>query len=557
MWSRHRFRTALAALAVTVAATASLVNKGCGNTSNESQPSLDPVWLEPAPAPTHTSQPVLFRWTAVPGADRYRLRVGTAPGEHDVLHILGISATTHRAEGELPAGRPLYARVSAHRDGQWRHANLRFTVERAAAEWIHPAPGSPVAELGRAFEWTPVPGAKEYRLVVGTGPGLADILDRQVGRATRVDVTNVPVGRRLIARVHTRVRDTWYWRDSDFAFRVGYRGAHLVYPRPGETADLRRPFRWQPAPLATSYRLRMGSRPGGSDLHDSGVLHVTHRFVEMLPAERELFATLTTVYSDRSSDRHFELRAQPGAPTEGDLVEAALAATAEVRAMAGLSGAWPRTMLDDVVRQAGARGPGCVEFALTLLGALAEQGNRLPSRVLNTCLLGNLYDCHTLVELYRPSSRAWMVLDPTFAVAARRGDGEWATATDISDAARREHWTGITFVPLDEAGISRLRSYYIDYPLLFVSPFGQAAPRADDGPAILRYYEEVALPVRARGFYAVRCLDGSTADTLIDGRPTLLTCQGRDALSEIRQASSIEERREHTIRAYRPRRFLF
>jgi hypothetical protein len=110
---------------------------------------------------------------------------------------------------------------------------------------------------------------------------------------------------------------------------------------------------------------------------------------------------------------------------------------------------------------------------------------------------------------------------------------------------------------LDEAGISRLRSYYIDYPLLFVSPFGQAAPRAEDGPAILRYYEEVALPVRETGSYAIRCLDGSTADVLIDGRPTVLTCQGRDRLSEIRRASSIEVRRADTIQAYRPRRFLF
>jgi hypothetical protein len=150
-----------------------------------------------------------------------------------------------------------------------------------------------------------------------------------------------------------------------------------------------------------------------------------------------------------------------------------------------------------------------------------------------------------------------MVLDPTFAVAARRDDGEWATATDLSDAARREHWRGITFVPLDEAGISRLRAYYIDYPLLFVSPFGQAAPRADDGPPILRYYEELALPVQERGYYAIRCLDGSTAEVLLDGRPTVLTCRGSDRLSEIRHASSIEGRGEHAIRAYRPRRFLF
>jgi hypothetical protein len=498
---------------------------------------------------------VHFRWAAVPGADRYRLRVGTAPDKNDLLTAFAIDATTYTAGGELPAGRPLYARVSAHRDGKWSHSTLRFEVARAAAEWIHPSPGSTTADEGRAFEWTPVAGASEYRLVVGTSPGLADILDQQVGRVTRVNVTNLPVGRPLIARIHTRVRDTWYWRDSAFAFRVGYHGAQLIYPRPGETANLRRPFRWQPAPLATRYRLRIGSKPGGSDLYDSGMVRVTQRFVEMLPAGRKLFATLTTVYNDRSTESGFELLAQPGEPKEGDLVKAALAATAEVRAMAGVSDAWPRTMLDDVVRQAGLARPTCVEFAITLLGTLAEQGNRLPSRVLNTCLLAP--DCHTLVEMYRPSSRSWMILDPTFAVTARRGDGEWATVTDLSDAVRREHWTDITVVPLDESSISRLKSYYIDYPLLFVSPFGEATPRPDDGPAILRYYERVALPVHETGAYAVRCLGGSTADVLIDGRPTVLTCQGRDRLSEIRHASSFVELRGQTIQAYRPRRFLF
>jgi hypothetical protein len=305
------------------------------------------------------------------------------------------------------------------------------------------------------------------------------------------------------------------------------------------------------------YRLRIGSKAGGSDLHDSGVVRVTSRFVESLPTGRTLFATLTTVYAGRSSEHHFKFRAQPGAPTESRFVHAALAATAEVRAMAGLTDAWPRTLLTEVVRLQDVSRPGCVEFALTLLRALTEQGNRLPSRILNTCLLGNSYDCHSLVELYRPASRTWMILDPTFAIAARRGDGEWATAADLSDAVGREDWTGITFVPLDANGISRLRSYYIDYPLLFVSPFGQEVPRPDDGPPILRYYEEVAVPVQERGFYAIHCLEGPTADVLIDGRSTAIACQGRDRLSEIRHASSIEERRDHTLKAYRPRRFLF
>jgi hypothetical protein len=261
-----------------------------------------------------------------------------------------------------------------------------------------------VAESGRALEWTAVPGASGYHLVVGTSPGLGDILDEDVGRLTRVHVANLPVGRRLFARIQTRIHEAWYSRDSDFALQLGCRAARLIHPRPGERANLSRPFRWQSTPLATGYRLRIGRRPGGAELHDSGLVHVTRRFVDSLPAGLTLFATLTTVYPDRSIDHQVEFRAQPGTPTETSYVEAALAATTAVRDMAGVSGAWPRTLLADVVRQQGARVPDCEDFALALLRALTEQRNGLPSRFLGTCLLGNSYDCHTLAELYLPSS---------------------------------------------------------------------------------------------------------------------------------------------------------
>ena len=149
-----------------------------------------------------------------------------------------------------------------------------------------------------------------------------------------------------------------------------------------------------------------------------------------------------------------------------------------------------------------------------------------------------------------------MLLDPTFAVTARRSDGGWATAADVSEAVRREDWTDISFVPLSDDSLACLRGYYIDYPLLFVSPFGQDRPHADDGPSILRYYEEVGLPVKEKGEYAIRCGRSSEAEVVIDGHSTTLRCQGIEGLSEIRAASSIEGP-NRTVKAYRPRRFVF
>jgi hypothetical protein len=232
MRGARRFSPAYVALAITGAVGAALISAGRYAATGGERALTDPVWLEPAPSPAIAPQPLVFRWTAILQADRYRLRVGTAPGRGDILRIGGLRETSYEA-GELPGDRPLYARVSACSGGRWHHAYRCFTLERTAAEWVYPKPGSPVVEVGRPFEWTSPPAASEYRLVVGASPGLADIFDRALGKQTRVDVPNLAAGRPLFARLFTRVRGRWYSRDSDFAVELGYRAARLTHPRPG------------------------------------------------------------------------------------------------------------------------------------------------------------------------------------------------------------------------------------------------------------------------------------------------------------------------------------
>jgi hypothetical protein len=446
--------------------------------------------------------------------------------------------------------------------GVWHHADVRFTASRLAAEFLYPRAGSPDVVPERPFEWTPVLGAEGYRLTVGTWPGLSDLVDLPVSARTSIRLADLPAHRQLSARILTRVGGVWRARDVDFAIGQGYEAARPLEPLPGGTADLRRPFTWARVAVAIGYRLRIGVTPGGSDLHDSGVIGVTRRFVPELPPDRRLFAVLTTMYADRSVDFPFDFRAIPGEPGEDDYVEAALGATAEVRGMAGPANTpWPRNLLARFALEDRVSTASCNEYAQALSEALSEQGNRPPTRILNVCLLGNLYDCHTLVEMLRPSRQQWMLLDPTFGVTVRRRrDGEWATAADLSAAARLEDWRGLSIVALTDESLSLLHSYYIDYPLLFVSSFGQEVPSPDGGPSILRYYQEIALPFRNRpGAYAVRCMKGSTAPVLVNGLPTEVTCSGRDGLSQVRAASSLASLPGHEgeVRAYRPRRFVF
>lgn len=153
--------------------------------------------------------------------------------------------------------------------------------------------------------------------------------------------------------------------------------------------------------------------------------------------------------------------------------------------MGGYNAPWPRTILDDVVRQSESPGPGCVEYAQALLRALDDRRNPLPARLFSTCLLGNHFDCHTLVEMYLPSQGEWALLDPTFGITVRRRlDGRWATAADVALAVSDHCWTAIEPIGLTSAGLKQVSSYYIDYPLLVVSPFGEKEPTTDGEPFV-------------------------------------------------------------------------
>jgi hypothetical protein len=518
-----------------------------------------PRWLSPNLRDGVASQPIVFAWRSVSGADAYVLKVGTEPGRGDLVRSARMNETRYVVDG-LPGGRPLHARILARRGGVWRHTDLAFVASPQAAEWVHPRPGAPDANPRRPIEWTAVPDANEYSISIGSAPRRFDLVNLSTGKRTHWLPTQLPVRRRLFGRIGTRIGSTWRYRDADFAFDLGYRAASITHPAPGRTADGSRPFAWSADPMAGRYRLRIGSAEGRSDLHDSGPIGVSETFVTGLPPGRRFFGTLTTFYADRTIESRFVFRAGPGNPGEGDAVAAALRMTAAMRGMAGYDAAWPRTILDKVVRDAKTPGPGCEQFADALLRALADQNNPLPVRRLGSCLLANTYDCHTLVEVYLPSRRSWMILDPTFGVAARRrSNGQWASAADISSAVRRGDWDAISYVPLAGDSLDALRSYYIDYPLLFVSPFGEEGPTTKLGPSILRYYTEVSLPVRGRGAYAVRCPERRTVNLLVDERPTTLVCSGTDSLSAVRVASSIEppDAGGSTARVYRLRRFVF
>ena len=200
---RGRVQSVIVVLATTVAVAAVVsVDGGVWRRIQRAfvgeQTDQAPEWLEPAPGTSAVPQPVRFRWTSVRGAVAYRLHVGTAPGRQNLVSTGRIQSKSYTTP-QLPGGRPLYARVSARRDGAWHHADLRFTARRLGRDLDHPRPGQPDVEPARLFEWTPVPEADTYHLTVGTRPGLSDVIDLPLRETTQIRLEGLPVGRRLAA----------------------------------------------------------------------------------------------------------------------------------------------------------------------------------------------------------------------------------------------------------------------------------------------------------------------------------------------------------------------
>jgi len=179
-------------------------------------------FIYPLDGSTSVSLDRTFQWTAVTGAEAYRLEVGTIPGGFDVLNSGNILSTSYRAPQAVSGSSQsiLYARIWTKYGGVWRYYDVAFTQQAnvEASQISVPANGSTGFDAGQPFQWTNVPLARGYRLEIGTQPGTADLHDSGEITVTRRLVPNLPVGPVLYGRLGTRVGEEW--QTSSFTFTV-------------------------------------------------------------------------------------------------------------------------------------------------------------------------------------------------------------------------------------------------------------------------------------------------------------------------------------------------
>src|SRR5947207_2339762 len=168
---------------------------------------------------------------------------------------------------------------------------------------------------------------------------------------------------------------------------------------------------------------------------------------------------------------------------------------------------------------------------------------QLSARRLDVAFNPNGYEQHTLVEMLNADTNQWMLLDPTFDLTVQRtADGSWASAEDVSSATLNKGWTDVKYVLLGTLGDTYARSYYIDYPLLFVNVYhtGQI-PTNGQGPSVLPYLTAMTMPVNSTyTVYAAACTGGQVSTVLtVNAVDRTMSCTGVNGLSAAFGANTV------------------
>jgi hypothetical protein len=512
---------------------------------------------------------VLFTWNAIPNADAYFLSIGTTPGAQDVASSDEIQTTTYLPPSILTF-RTLYARLSTEVGGVWRQApDVAFVTGSLAAQIIFPIRGSVGVLLNQPFEWTTVSGAQGYRLVVSSTAAGSDILDTGTIQQTTYTAASLPADRILYGRVYTLVNGTWWYADTVFTLMSVVPPAAMSYPTDGMAGvDTGQPLQWNAVDIADGYRLELGTLPGANDLHDSGTVRATRRFVPDVPTGVTIYGRLSTSIGGQWTAQAFTFTAVTSTIAATTKVTNALWATHAVWSMAPLSGSplqgSPQIAaeLSDVLSGEAKTAPVCTDYALELQSVLAQMNIGSSVQILNVALNPNGYDGHTLVEMQNDDTGRWMMLDPTFDLSVKRAsDGEWATADEMSIATVAGRWSDMSYEFTSTSGDKWVRQYYLDYPLLFVDVYhwGQDAVNGVGG-AVLPYLTPAAQSATgAQQVMVVGCSGTTSAELLIDGTVQTLDCSGVNQLSHAFLATNVgaTSSTPASLTLYSPLRFVF
>ena len=289
----------------------------------------------------------MFQWTGVAAAQAYYLWVGTSPGTEDVLHTSGglPAGTTSYTAKSLPYSQTLYATIWTELAGHWYSSSSMLTTGPKIAVLTTPANGATNVDPDLFFQWTSITGAQGYYLYVGTTPGAKDIVNTGGLPNTYNSWPGIglPFGKTLYVTIWTELAGLWWPSSSTFTTMAvpppsttPNGASSMVFPVDGAAnLDVGQPFQWTYSDNAGNYWLLIGTAPGGSDVTNTGPIHVPRRFVSGLPLGTPLYGQLFVKAGGTWSLADvFSFSARSNTTTTDICIENACWATDYVRKMA-------------------------------------------------------------------------------------------------------------------------------------------------------------------------------------------------------------------------------
>jgi hypothetical protein len=235
-----------------------------------------------------------LKWSTVTGAQAYYLRVGSTSGAKDVVDSGETQATSFSLPA-LPFDRTYYARVFTKAGDAWTYSELAFKVAKLSspARMISPVDGQSNVTSADVFRWEPVAHAQSYYFQVGTRAGGRDIIDSGETTRTWWTTQSLPAGRRLYARISTKIAGNWYANEIEF---VSAPKSVLVYPyNTASDTSAYETFVWTGVSDAQAYHLYVGTSPGAGDIVDTGETKSTSFQVNGLQPGQTLYARVYTL----------------------------------------------------------------------------------------------------------------------------------------------------------------------------------------------------------------------------------------------------------------------
>ena len=493
--------------------------------------------LQPIASGSKVDPGIRFSWNPALRAQAYYLYVGSSPGGRDFIDT-GERTRTDYLGPPLPGGVAAYARLWTKIDGTWHSEDSTF-ITRPVPRFATPLAGA--TNIGDTVDltWNRVAGARGYRVIVGTAPGRSDVLAQTEVPAdeSSIRLEQLPAAPALYARVFALLPIGESFGDVLFSPGAPSEPARILAPFDGIPLNAGEPIRWEPAPLARGYRLVIGTTPGGHEVLDTGEIQVHQRFVENVPTNVPLYASLTTYYiASGFRARNFTFIKSTNGMPDALKLDVVRTSVARVRESAPGDVPSPYTVLSTTMLARRALLANCADFSNALIAELTQIGVGVTVHTRDGCLTPNAFDCHTFVEILEPQTGRWLVLDPTFGLIPHRAaDGAYATAEEVSESTRSQQWTDIRYEPVTSARFAYADAYYVDYPLLFFHLFGpKTFALIGDELSVLHFYDELTFPhvQEAAAAFAIRCPpETAEMDILVEGEWMNMPCLGVDNMT--------------------------